>query len=335
MSLSNNGFSNFVHSSFAAESVARKGLFEWKSDHRFSPLKNGLAEKTESAMIMRFNSRRNAENSLRSPRPPIHLLIQAINYVPEPIGCAKYTSELAEYMAKRGYVVEVISAVPHYPGWQVRPPFRAWRYAIETLNDVRVTHCPIIVKRNSGGAWRMIAPLSFALSAAPILLWRMLRFRPNVVLCVEPTLLASPVPVLLAKLIGARTFLHVQDLEVDAAFRVGHLKGRWLRKVGEVFERFLLRRFDRIITISGKMRSALIQKGVDSEDVEVIRNWLDIRAISPTHYEGQNPYRRQLEIDDRTFVVLYSGHIGAKQALHVLLDAARLLQDDGNILFIV
>jgi len=272
---------------------------------------------------------------ISSTRAPVRVLIQAINYLPEPIGCAKYTSELAEFLTRQGYDVEVVTAVPHYPGWHVRPPFRAWKYATETINSLRVIHCPIMVKRNSGGIWRLIAPLSFALSAAPILLWRMLRFRPDVLFCVEPTLLAAVVPVLVAKLIGARAVLHVQDLEVDAAFRVGHLNGDWLKKLCGMVEPFLLNRFDEIVTISGKMRAALSQKGIVSGKIQMIRNWVDVRAIKPTRHQGQNAYREEFGADENTFVVLYAGHIGAKQALHVLLDAARMLQDDDKVQFFI
>lgn len=263
------------------------------------------------------------------------VLVAAINYAPEEIGCGKYTTELSEYLSLRGYEVEVLTAPPHYPGWFVRRPYRWWSYSTEMRNGVRVMRCPMAMKRNAPGLWRLIAPLSFAICVSPLLLWRMVRLRPNVVVCVEPTLFASPLVVLAAKLIGARTFLHVQDLEVDAAFRIGHLKGGWLGKAGGLFERVVLRGFDQIITISEKMRAALIQKGVEATKIDMIRDWVNIQAIWPKHEAGQNPFRRELGIDDRRFVVLYAGHVGAKQGLDVLLDAARQLQDDAGILFVI
>jgi colanic acid biosynthesis glycosyl transferase WcaI len=36
-----------------------------------------------------------------------------------------------------------------------------------------------------GGLWRLVAPLSFALTSAPIALSQILRRRPNIVLTVE------------------------------------------------------------------------------------------------------------------------------------------------------
>ena len=53
-----------------------------------------------------------------------------------------------------------------------------------------------------------------------------LRSRPDTVICIEPTLLSAPAAIVAAKIVGARRALHVHDLEVDAAFAVGHLEDR-------------------------------------------------------------------------------------------------------------
>ncbi len=92
-------------------------------------------------------------------------------------------------------------------------------------DGVRVTRCPLILKRPMKGIWRLIAPLSFAVTSAPIAIWSTLRQRPKTVVVVEPTLFVAPMALLCARLVGARTLLHVQDLEVDAAFAMGHLDG--------------------------------------------------------------------------------------------------------------
>ena len=129
--------------------------------------------------------------------------------------------------------------------------------------------------------------------------------------------------------------LHVQDLELDAAFGVGYLRGKQLRKAGLWLERLLLRRFDRIITVSDKMRTALIGKGLGPASVEVLRNWVDVEAIAPLPKAKTDAFRAEFGIPRKAFVVLYAGHIGAKQALHVVFDAANRLSNNNNIMFVV
>jgi len=265
---------------------------------------------------------------------PARVLIHAINYAPELIGCAKYTTELAEFLASRGHSVEVVTAPPHYPGWFVRESYRSWWYSRERMGQVAITRCPIVMKTNGGGIWRALAPLTFAICAAPMVVWRILRSRPDVVLCIEPTLFSSPAALFAAKMIGARAVLHVQDLEVDAAFEIGQIKGG-LKKLAFALERRVLGAYDRIVTISEKMRAALLGKGLEAAQVEVLRNWVDLERIRPQPNRRANSYRGELAIAAGVFVVLYAGHIGAKQALHVVLDAARRLTNSPDILFVI
>jgi colanic acid biosynthesis glycosyl transferase WcaI len=263
--------------------------------------------------------------------PPQRILIHAINFAPEMIGCGKYTTELARFLKSRGHGVEVITAPPHYPGWSVPAPYAALRYARETLDGIKIIRCPMLMRANGGGLWRLLAPLTFALAAAPVVMWRVWRSRPDVVFCVEPTLFSAPAALLAAKLVGARAVLHVQDLEVDAAFAMGHVRGGWIRRLAHKVEAAVLGGFDRIITISGKMREALIAKNLPPKKIELLRNWVEMHKPTP----AQSAYRDELGIDPSRFVVLYSGHIGAKQALHELLLAARLMLDRPDILFVI
>jgi colanic acid biosynthesis glycosyl transferase WcaI len=179
-----------------------------------------------------------------------------------------------------------------------------------------------------------LAPLSFAVSSLPVALWRIFKSRPDVVLCVEPTLLSAPVAIIAAKIIGVPAVLHVQDLEVDAAFAVGHLAGSsWLTKVAFAFERSILRNFDRVVTISNRMGERLRKKGVADERLVLVRNWVDTKQIYPLDRPSQ--YRQELGYGDDHFVVLYSGQIGPKQALHLVFEAAARVVDDARIRFVI
>ena len=204
---------------------------------------------------------------------------------------------------------------------------------VETLNDVKVIRCPILLNKKGNDIWRLLAPLSFALGAAPVVFWRILQSRPHVVLCIEPTLFSAPAAVLAAKLVGARRVLHVQDLEVDVAFAVGHLKGRIIEWLAFGFERFILRRFQAVVTISERMRERLAAKGVPAERLSVVRNWVDLEKIKPL--DGPNAFRAEMGLSEDDFVVLYAGQIGLKQALDLVFNAAEILRTEKHIHFVV
>jgi colanic acid biosynthesis glycosyl transferase WcaI len=262
------------------------------------------------------------------------LLIYAMNYAPEMAGVGRYTGEIGEYFAQRGHTVVVVTSVPHYPGWKVQPPYRGRRYFFEKAEGMRIVRCPLVLRERMGGLWRLAAPLSFAINSAPIAMWQILLHRPDVVLCVEPTLISAPIAILCARAVGAATVLHVQDLEVDACFAVGHLsRRRWVERIAYAFEKWMLRGFDRVVTISGRMADHLTRKGVEPSRIVIVRNWVDLDIIRPI--QGASEYRSELGISDHDCVILYSGNIGAKQGLGVVIGAARKLSRRADIKFVI
>jgi colanic acid biosynthesis glycosyl transferase WcaI len=253
------------------------------------------------------------------------IIVYGMNFSPEIAGVGKYTGEIAEYLNGQKADVTVVTTPPHYPGWAVKDGFKNV-YSSETKKGLKVFRVPLFLKENMGGLWRLIAPMSFAATSAPIVLWQILRQRPHFVICIEPTLFAAPLAILAAKAVGARTVLHVQDLEVDAAFAVGHLKSiEFLKKAAFAFEKLTLKGFDRIITISDRMAQKLAEKTGNPAQVAIVRNWVDLEHIYPLGRSSD--YRRELGYADDDFIVLYSGNIGAKQGLDTLLEAAKRLED--------
>ena len=262
----------------------------------------------------------------------MRILIHGIYFRPDLIGIGKYTGEMAAWLAERGHNVRVVAAPPFYPDWQVRPPYRARTYSFERDTNLRVCRCPIWIPRNPSGLKRVLHLLSFAISSAPIMLAHII-WKPDIVLTVAPPLFCAPASWLTARLTGCRAWLHIQDLEVDAAFGSGLFRSTRLRTLAYWCEKKLLQRFDRISTISAPMKARLLDKGVLNDHCTVFLNWVDGRAIFPLG--GANQLRRELQITDGQVVVLYSGNFGMKQGLETLLEATRMLQGDESLQFVL
>lgn len=262
------------------------------------------------------------------------VLIYGINYAPEMAGVGRYSGEIGEHFAAEGHDVAVVTAPPHYPGWQALDGYSGNRWMKEEVAGAAVYRCPLYLHKEMKGWRRLFAPLSFALSSAPVAFAQILRRRPEVVIAVEPTLFVAPIALLAAKLVGAKTVLHVQDLEFDAAFAVGHFKKAGvLARLASGFERAVMRRFDRVVTISYRMGEKIAEKGVATDRIEIIRNWVDVDVIRPM--PTSLAYRAELGLKADDFVVLYSGNIGAKQGVRLLVDAARELAGDKRVVFVI
>ncbi len=105
------------------------------------------------------------------------------------------------------------------------------------------------------------------------MIWQLL-WRPELVLTVAPAFVCAPTALLTARLARAKTWLHLQDFEIDVAFGLGLLKGKLLFRIVLRVERWLLQRFDTVSTISSRMIERLLTKGVAVQRTRYFPNWV-------------------------------------------------------------
>ncbi|QDV84643.1 glycosyltransferase WbuB [Planctomycetes bacterium TBK1r] len=267
------------------------------------------------------------------------ILLHGLNYAPEEIGIGKYSGEMVRELAGQGHEVVVVTTPPYYPQWKILDGYRGSLYSREVTESVdgggrvEVIRCPLWVPGKVSGLKRIVHLASFGVSSIPVVLWKALRFRPDVVMTVEPAAFCMPTTWLAARLCGAKAWLHVQDFEVDAAFELGILKQPLLKKVVLAAEAFLMRRFDRVSSISPNMLLKLVQKGVAEERVVSFPNWVDCEVMKPI--DAGADLRAKFGTPPDRCVALYAGNIGAKQGLEIVIEAARRSADRDDLHFVI
>lgn len=260
------------------------------------------------------------------------ILLYGLNFAPEQTGIGKYTGEMATWLAGAGHEVRVVTAPPYYPQWKIGSGYSAWGGVVESHGPVKVWRTPVWVPSTPTGLKRIVHLASFALMSLPTLS-KQLFWKPDAVFVVAPAFACAPFGWLVARLCGAKAWLHIQDFEIDAAFRLGLLKGRVIRKSLGFFEAWMLRRFDRVSTISLRMMEMLYAKKVAGARVVSFPNWVDVDAITPAKVES--PYRDELGVPKDAVVALYSGSMAGKQGLELIPAAARMLEAQIPNLFFV
>ena len=266
-------------------------------------------------------------HAVLTPTPsfrPLKILVHGLNFPPDLIGIAKYSGVMVSWLAARGHQLRVVTAPPYYPAWRLAPADRTLRYRAERFETVvAVRRCPIWVPARPSGLKRLLHLASFALSSTPALMIEALRFRPDVIWTVAPALAAVPGALVAGRLAGAPCWLHVQDLEVDAAFRLGLLRSPRLHRWSLAVEGWLMRRFARVSSVAPAMVAAIAAKGC--REVSLVRNWVDTGRIVPL--ERPSPFRDELGIPADAIVGLYTGVFAAKQGMELVIAAARRLSD--------
>jgi len=261
------------------------------------------------------------------------LLILGLNYAPENIGIAVYTTGMAEFFAANGHEVEVVSGQPYYPGWKIMNGHSAWLYSKKQENGVNITRVPHYIPSKPTGIKRILHYVSFAFCAFFSMIGKAVRYRPDVIITIAPSLIAAPVAKIAAMLCGAKSWLHIQDFEVEAAFATGLMKSdNMAARLARWFENSIFKAFDMVSTISPQMCKKLSEKGVPSKKIVEFRNWADIEKIKPL--DRPSIFRKKWNITTK-HVALYSGNIANKQGISIIVEAAKKLQHRNDLTFVI
>ncbi|OYT97733.1 MAG: colanic acid biosynthesis glycosyltransferase WcaI [Pseudomonas sp. PGPPP3] len=260
------------------------------------------------------------------------ILLHGINYSPELTGIGKYSGEMARWLVEQGHDVRVVTAPPYYPQWQVGQGFSALRFNVAKEAGVTVIRCPLYVPAKPTAIKRLLHLASFSLTSACAVLAQLM-WKPELVILVVPTLFCAPQALLLAKLSGAKSVVHIQDFEVDALFGLSLAKGEGLKRFAFAAERLILRAFDHVSTISSGMLKLALHKGVDKENLHFFPNWSE--TVRFHGVQRSSELLLGLGVDPAKRVLLYSGNIGEKQGLEMVIEAAERLASRAEWVFLI
>lgn len=150
-------------------------------------------------------------------------------------------------------------------------------------------------------------------------------------------LLAAKVAQKLSKRYGRKVpfIYNLQDIFPDSLVGTGLTKkDSLLWKIGRKMEDYTYRHADKIIVISEGFKRNIMAKGVPEEKIEVAYNWVDAEAVVPVPDE-KNPFFEEFGISRDTFRVVYAGNLGNAQNISIIIDAARKLNENNDIQFVI
>ncbi|UTV30465.1 WcaI family glycosyltransferase [Photobacterium atrarenae] len=262
----------------------------------------------------------------------MNFILYSLNHAPELTGIGKYNGELCPELAKRGIQTQVVTAPPYYPEWTIHHQFRNWWSTKRDDQGVTIYRCPLYIPAKVTTMKRIIHLASFSVSSA-LTLCRLWPQKPDVIFLVQPTLFCAPFTLLFCRLTGAKSVMHIQDYEVDAMFGLGMVGEGRLKRITRRMESWLLQQFDAVSSISYSMLENAKSKGVREEQLFFFPNWADTEFVTPDVCGKQLRQDWGFSANDK--VVLYSGNIGAKQGLEIVLDAAQYFSADPHVKFVI
>jgi colanic acid biosynthesis glycosyl transferase WcaI len=257
------------------------------------------------------------------------ILILSINYWPEVTGIGAFTTYRAEYLAGAGHDVEVCTTFPYYPEWKVPPAYSGTLYASETRNGVHIRRSYAYIPSPATSVKRIFHEASFIASVTAS---AALCESPDVLLVVSPPLGLALPAILLGRLWRIPYVFDVEDLQPDSAADLGMLPKPAVKML-YYLEGVAYRHAKLVTTLTVAMKERIMSKGVAREKVALLEPRMDQSLCGIQAEEGRG-FRARYGIDGK-FLVTYSGNIGVKQKLDVVIEAAALHRSDDSILFLI
>lgn len=252
----------------------------------------------------------------------MRIVVWGINYAPEFTGIAPHNVALCEFLESRGHDVEMVTTFAYYPTWRKRPNDKSRLYRTDLINGVPVHRCWHYVPARVSALKRIAHEATFILTST----LRVLSLEtPDVYVVVSPPLLLGAAAWLATRFRRAPFVFHVQDLQPDAALKLGMLRHGWFTRALLWLEAFAYAKAARVSSITRGMLDVFRSKHVPETKLIYFPNAISLRDAPTPPPAGQ--FRARYGFAANDFVAAYAGNLGVKQGLDVLIDAAQRVSD--------
>ena len=239
-------------------------------------------------------------------------------------------NEVIRTLVAHSVSVDVITGQPNYPDGKVFLGYKAWGFDRQIWSGARVFRVPMFPRGRKSGIRLALNYTSFLISAVLIGTIRLLAIKPDVIFVYAPSPLLQALPALFfGWLKRAPVVLYVQDLWPDSIEATGYIKNRLIIRLLNSIVSFIYKKSD-VILVSSRPFKGIIQSYGTKAKIIYYPNSVDNSFSDPE--TGLKPVIPELDFG---FNVMFAGNVGAAQAVHVIVDAAKLLSDYSDIKLIV
>jgi glycosyltransferase involved in cell wall biosynthesis len=251
-------------------------------------------------------------------------------YFPPEIGAAQNRLlALARAFKERNHDVTVLTSLPNYPTGNIFDKYRHCYKTHEEMDGIKVIRCWLYVHKSRGTIPTVLSYLTFALTAwdvgrreikgADLILWE------------YPPLFLGYTAMKLAKLWNAKMVTNIADLWTKS---IREHKIITSNVVLKRFERYESKIFDKSFLITGQTDGILadILSKTPSSSPILWANGADINHFYPRPKKAE---LSQFYNPKNKFIIGYAGLHGRNHNLNLILEAANLLREEKDILFLL
>lgn len=253
------------------------------------------------------------------------VLFHTLVFSPDSVSTAYLMTDLARQLKRLGHSVTVLTTTPHYNVDQTaidhQPMTKLWGGLLHQseCDGIPTLHVKMPMKGERVSA-RLLDYMRF--HAVSLLIGASKLGSYDIVIAPSPPLTIGVIAWLLGVRRRAPFVYNVQEIYPDFAINQGLMSNSALIKSMRWLERFVYSRSAMVVPISEWFSRSISQRGVPSQKLRVIPNFVDTELYRPL--SRTNAFTEEHNLSD-DFVVLYGGNIGLSQDWESLLFAAKCL----------
>ncbi len=228
--------------------------------------------------------------------------------------------DFAKELTKRGYSVTIFASSFHYSQRKELKLSKNQKYKIENIDGINFVWIKTFpYKKNN---WRRIINMISYMCKAYVLGRKITKLnkkiqKPDIVIGSSPHLLTPLAAYLLSIRHKTKFVMEVRDLWPQVLIDMNKLKKNSLAiKILQYLEKFLYEKAKRIIVSLPNAGEYITALGIRKNKIIWISNGTDLTRLKAT-----------MKSNDKYFKAVYLGAHGIPNALHIILDAAKIIQN--------
>ncbi len=258
------------------------------------------------------------------------ILLLCQHYYPEMVSTGLHMTELTTKMVEldTSIQINVFCAEPAKEEY-----FQDSIKSNDEYKAVKIKRVSNIGKQHGSISSRVLFSLLFFIKTLNYAIIQ--RNRYDIIICTTNPPIVSIIPYLIKKLFRKPYIIIVYDVYPDIAVKLGIIKEfrfiaiffRWLNvRVYNAAEKVVVIGVDMAELVRKSMKIA------DENKLSLIHNWSDKNTVTPIR-KDENTFIKKYNLQKKK-ILLYSGNMGRTHNIEPILEAAKVLKDEENIIFI-